>query len=1064
MWVFYIAAGRALCYIAMRQIAGLTNTKIRTESVAFHSNGSVYIKNLTISPHQEQADSETILSAENVYARFRLSSLLSLRPSLKVIDVNDFVFNARYNLDAARWNLSALKFRPLRQDPRGMPAIHLGRGTLQYSKISRGREKVALRVPLNARFGLDDETQKGYSFEITTATMASGFGRSRLAGHWKPGAVTITGGISSADVPELEMAWMIDVLAAELTYDQNDAFSLKLNIKDLQSRRSPELKRLPLVGPAFLERSGSFAALQKFFEYYQPRGQIDIELEASGDLNRIAESTLAGTVYCKDVALCHRQFQYPIEHLTGRVDFTDRSVRLNNLSGRHEDVELFFNGRSSDFGPHWKYDIRITSDHMPLDTDLYNAMSTKQQEFWRVFSPTGSAAIDYRLTRTSQTDKHKKLLVELRGMDAMYQHFPYPLKNLTGQLSFESDKVLFLDVVSEADERKITVNGETAIHGAGKSIYDISVQVNNLPLDSTLEAALPEKQKNLYRQLDPNGLVDGWVKVSAENAASSSFTADLSFREASLNSDQLPFPISEVTARALFTPDSIIVKDFSGRYDDGLVSLTGQVWPDTEDGQVMYDLALKLQQARLNGELFSLLPESPGRIISDLEPEGRVNLTADLNKQNLAEPPDYSIALECLGNSVILPKLCYLLKDVRGGLTIEPDRITFVDVNAVVHEDAPASQTQATVILSGELALTDEGFGSGTLDLLVSDVPFDEQFAQALPQHLQSVYNKLAPNGRFDLDFENIRVSGTNDGQKSVDFAGAVTLKNCGFAVSGSRIAAGAELKTEGRYKTGQGLMSCQTILDDGTLKIRGKSFTSLKANIVYEPNAHEWTAEDLTADWYGGKLKGKLVLRQPASQAAEYVLQTGFDSVDLQRFLADTESDLPRENGHTSGKMNGSFGINARIGDNTSRIGACKLIIRDMEVGKLSPLAKLLNVLKLTEPTDYAFDQMFVDSYVRHNSLFVKKLDLSGRSVAFYGSGQMDLQTQNVDLTLTARGQRLATDDPSILQSLTEGLGQAVVRMNVTGSFHDPKVTTQTLPVIGGTLQVLGAKPADSN
>jgi hypothetical protein len=106
----------------------------------------------------------------------------------------------------------------------------------------------------------------------------------------------------------------------------------------------------------------------------------------------------------------------------------------------------------------------------------------------------------------------------------------------------------------------------------------------------------------------------------------------------------------------------------------------------------------------------------------------------------------------------------------------------------------------------------------------------------------------------------------------------------------------------------------------------------------------------------------------------------------------------------------------------------------------------------------------MFVDSYIKHNSLLVKKLDLSGRSVAFYGSGQMDLQTQNVDLTLIARGRRLATATPSIWQSLTEALGQGVVRMDVAGNLYDPKITTKTLPVIEGTLQILGAKPAPSD
>jgi hypothetical protein len=134
------------------------------------------------------------------------------------------------------------------------------------------------------------------------------------------------------------------------------------------------------------------------------------------------------------------------------------------------------------------------------------------------------------------------------------------------------------------------------------------------------------------------------------------------------------------------------------------------------------------------------------------------------------------------------------------------------------------------------------------------------------------------------------------------------------------------------------------------------------------------------------------------------------------------------------------------------------------MEVGKLSPLAKILQVLQLSGPENYAFDRMYVDSYIQRNSLFVRKLDLSGRNIAFYGSGSMDLKSRNVNMALTSRGKRLATDDPSLLQSLTEGLGQAVVRMDVTGDLYDPKVTTKTLPVIEQTLQIFGTKPDAQN
>ena len=157
LWLFFILAGRALCHIALGQIAELTNTKIKTGSVTFHTDGSVLIKELVVSPFEKRSDDDTILKAETVYARFSLGSLFLLRPRLKVIDVNDFAFNAQYDLDTGWWNLSALKIKPPKGTSGKMPRIHLKAGTLQYSKISNGKVEVAVSVPLNAKFGFDEE-------------------------------------------------------------------------------------------------------------------------------------------------------------------------------------------------------------------------------------------------------------------------------------------------------------------------------------------------------------------------------------------------------------------------------------------------------------------------------------------------------------------------------------------------------------------------------------------------------------------------------------------------------------------------------------------------------------------------------------------------------------------------------------------------------------------------------------------------------------------------------------------------------------------------------------------
>jgi len=129
-----------------------------------------------------------------------------------------------------------------------------------------------------------------------------------------------------------------------------------------------------------------------------------------------------------------------------------------------------------------------------------------------------------------------------------------------------------------------------------------------------------------------------------------------------------------------------------------------------------------------------------------------------------------------------------------------------------------------------------------------------------------------------------------------------------------------------------------------------------------------------------------------------------------------------------------------------------------------MSPLDKVLCVLRLTEPQDYAFDEMIVDSYLKDDKIMFELMDLSGQAIAFKGSGEMSLPDRSIDLVFLARGSRLAQAEPSVFGSLTESLGSAVVRVDVTGDLYDPQVTTKTLPVIRDALEVFGAKPVNSD
>ncbi|MHC4623195.1 MAG: hypothetical protein ACYS4W_04765 [Planctomycetota bacterium] len=460
---------RALPQIAINQIVELTDAEVEAKSVDVSLDGSIFIEELVIAPPQQWRPCEPILKAETVYARFDLASLLLMSPRLKEINVDGFVFHALYDCDIDRWNVRALKIKPGHNGYAKMPLVQLERGTLKYSKILSGNVKAVAAVPIRAGFQPSREMPDGCGFSITTAKMAGGFGDSTLTGNWRPGSVSFAGGISSTNIPALERACSIDLLAAVLNYDASGDYSLEVRIRDMLSERTAVSDASAWQEPEFLKSLKAFSNLQKFFSRYDPQGWIDIDVTASGNFKHLSAGKFGGTVTCKDVSICDRKFPYPVEHITGQIALTENSVRLDNLSGRHGEVRMNFNGWTIDSGSERQYDIEVTSDNMVLNSDLYKALNPKHKKLWDSFSPKGVVGIDYHLRRLSPDDKRKALTVELLGTQGAYRNFPYPLKNVAGRLHFEHGQIIFSDVVSEYDGRGITINGKVVPQETGRA-------------------------------------------------------------------------------------------------------------------------------------------------------------------------------------------------------------------------------------------------------------------------------------------------------------------------------------------------------------------------------------------------------------------------------------------------------------------------------------------------------------------------------------------------------------------------------------------------------------------
>ncbi len=152
-----------------------------------------------------------------------------------------------------------------------------------------------MSVPIEARFGRTAEAYPVYGFEIKTSKLSGGYGDSNLVGEWtmpragQPGKLTVAGGVSSTDIPSLERAWAVDVLAAELTYARDGAYTLKLQMKDVHGKQSPEVDMLRFITPTMVGESGPLRNLQEFFADYQPTGTVgSIDDPGEGQYQKLA--------------------------------------------------------------------------------------------------------------------------------------------------------------------------------------------------------------------------------------------------------------------------------------------------------------------------------------------------------------------------------------------------------------------------------------------------------------------------------------------------------------------------------------------------------------------------------------------------------------------------------------------------------------------------------------------------------------------------------------------------------------------------------------------------------
>jgi hypothetical protein len=1099
-WGLYEFVGNKLLRpVARQEIERLTGAKVKIDSVDFKSAGFVRMNYVIIGSPQTERYENRILRANKVDIRFSLASMLRLQPKAKRVVIKDFIFNAQYNTDTRRWNLGLLRKGKPSEAEEMLPNIEAKRGTLKLSKVVGGKAEDITVMKIDGELVPARGLKDTYSFYIESKDSGNGDKYGLIRGIWQSGPrgkVKLNGRIPSTDLPVLGNRWELSGLVLELTYDHQDIsiqtlkwfmlgktavaisgaitsyagdaeYNIDMHVKQLLLASEPTVNALVYGRPTLDKlRPG----LRKFLEQYNPRGWSDVNINSQGRFAELAKSKWAGTITCRDISVRDKKLPYLLEHMAGTLEVTEKSVVLDNLQCKHGDVDLVINGQANKVRQQWVYDIGITSPNMLLagdgdgGSDLWMALTKAQKRLWWIFTPTGRARINYKLTRSPGGERKATATVDLLGAQAVYQHFPYPLNNLTGRVYVEPDRLTLTNVISQYEGRRIMLSGHVTETTGEWPRFNITIDANDVPIDSTLKAALPAKQREFYENFEVDALTDVHIKVFPNEVGRRlvEYIARARIKNASLIYEKFPLPLTNVNAEAILTPDLVRLESMTGKSGGAEVKVAGRIWPVNEsNAEPGLCLSLDAEELELDDKWLKALPAEASEIIAWLRPRGRVNISANLNV-DAGDPdcPEYELVIECLGTSINFERFPYPIENVRGTITVAPDNIELRNLRAPWGADANSQGTEpAQITLNGNIVTSEGRMETGQFSVYAHNILLDDKLAEALPRAAKNIYRDISPAGRIDLNIDEAGFRTDSDGQRWIDVHSELVFKQCGFGSRKTLTQLDAKLTSDISYELSHGLWEGQADFRTDSLKISDRLVDNLHAAIIYDPQKQAFKSKDFTARCYGGKVIGDIELSYTDSEAMAYLLQLAFDNVEIKEILSVKADDAKPSDSLTSGQADGVFNVAGTLGQRSSRIGRLNVSVSKMELTRRSLLGKVLAAMQLDKPTDFIFSNMTAEAYLKENEIVFERIYMSGQSMVLQGSGRADLESNNVDLNFTASGKRIAPE-PSLLESLAKGLGSAVMQVEVRGDIDRPRIETTTLPVIKRSLEIFGSTP----
>ena len=384
---------------------------------------------------------------------------------------------------------------------------------------------------------------------------------------------------------------------------------------------------------------------QVYWDRLKLEGTVDANVRLMFDGKKL--STKA-SFDCHQVSMTPWLFPYPIENVSGRVEFADGQVSSESLTGLAGGQPVAGSVLLSSLNGIWFGEISChTQGAVSVDEQLLSALTpegvnrTPAENFVRTLHPIGVVQLtNATFTRSSKPGDtwHRKIDANVFNGNIRYDGFAYPIYDIRGRITAEDDLWRLDQFEGRNDSGRILCTGSWLAVKTGPVPLDLHFRALAVPMEEELQYALPKDAQYLWSQLQPSGAIDEIDVRILRQATDKPVNLVVSLREDSKSNEasgrslrlyprEFPYWLTDVACDITYSPGHIQIESASAANGASRVSVKGVCARDAKNEQWVANINwLPTTRILVNKQLLQALPESIRHALLNLDMRGPISV------------------------------------------------------------------------------------------------------------------------------------------------------------------------------------------------------------------------------------------------------------------------------------------------------------------------------------------------------------------------------------------------------------------------------------------------------